>query len=143
MATIESKKAAASTDEPKKPAAKKVVTKKVAAPKAEVVAPKAAKVDAAKAARFAHTLVSPRVSEKAAMLAAKNVFVFNVPVTANKIDVRKAVEAQYGVNVVSVNTIRGDGKQSLRGRVAGRRNAWKKALVQLKPGQKIDLYEGV
>lgn len=144
------KKAAAdSADEQKnaaakasKPVAKKAPAKKKAAP-ATTDAPKSVKADAVKLARHAHTLISPRVSEKAAILASKGVFVFNVPVSANKVEVRKAVEAMYGVNVVSVNTVRGEGKPMQRGRRPGSRNRWKKALVQLKPGQKIDLYEGV
>ena len=98
---------------------------------------------AAKASRFAHLLVSPRVSEKAAMLASKGVYVFNVPVSANKVEVKKAVEAQYNVKVDSVNTVRGPGKIVRRGGTSGVRNMWKKALVTLMNGQKIDIYEGV
>lgn len=147
MALFERKKKAAAepAEEPKKaakPAAKKApAKKKVEAATSE--APKAVKADAAKVARFAHILLSPRVSEKAAILASKGVFAFNVPVSANKVEIRKAIEAVYGVNVVSVNTVRGEGKPMQRGRRPGSRNRWKKALVQLKPGQKIDLYEGV
>lgn len=97
----------------------------------------------AKAAKFAPTLISPRVSEKAAVLAHKGTYVFNVPVTANKVEIKKAVEAFFKVNVVGVRTVRGVGKIVRRGRTAGLRNRWKKAIVSLKHGQKIDLYEGV
>jgi large subunit ribosomal protein L23 len=96
-----------------------------------------------KTAKFAFTLISPRVSEKAAILASKGTYVFNVPVSSNKVEVAKAIETFYKVKVVGVRTIRGMGKLVRRGRTAGIRNRWKKALVTLKAGQKIELYEGV
>lgn len=88
-------------------------------------------------------LLAPRVSEKAAALASRGVYVFNVPVWANKVEVRKAVEALYKVDVTSVKTARGIGKAVARGRIRGRRQNWKKALVSLKKGQTINLHEGV
>lgn len=88
-------------------------------------------------------LFSPRVSEKAAMLASKGTYVFNVPVWTNKSEVCKAVEALYKVNVAEVRTARGIGKRMARGRIRGRRQNWKKALVTLKKGQTINLHEGV
>lgn len=88
-------------------------------------------------------LVAPRVSEKAATLAGKGTYVFNVPVSANKVEIKKAVESLYAVSVTSVRTSRGIGKRMVRGRIAGQRNRWKKALITLKSGQKIELHEGV
>lgn len=88
-------------------------------------------------------LLSPKVSERAAELAAKNVYVFNVPVSAEKINIAKAVEQLYGVKVEKVRTARGEGKPIYRGHKKGRRNQWKKAFVSVKKGQTIDLYEGV
>ncbi|HEU0051149.1 MAG TPA: 50S ribosomal protein L23 [Patescibacteria group bacterium] len=85
----------------------------------------------------------PHVSERAARQTERNVYVFDVPVSAEKISIRKAVESLYKVNVIGVRTIRHAGKPVYRGRRPGVRNAWKKALVTLAPGQKIDLYEGV
>jgi large subunit ribosomal protein L23 len=64
-------------------------------------------------------------------------------VDATKIEIRKAVEALYKVNVVAVRTVRNLGKIVRRGRISGQRNRSKKAFVTLKAGQKIDLYEGV
>ncbi|MBI5654405.1 50S ribosomal protein L23 [Candidatus Uhrbacteria bacterium] len=87
--------------------------------------------------------VAPRISEKSAVLTSSGKYVFDVPVTANKVEVRKAIEALYGVKVQDVNTVRGIGKAVSRGRIAGRRNRWKKAIVTLKKGQKIDLFVGV
>ena len=88
-------------------------------------------------------LRSPRVSEKAAVSASNNVYVFNVPVTAEKIEIARAVQDLYHVKVIGVRTARGIGKHLVRGRRVGVRNNWKKAFVVVKKGQKIDLYEGV
>ncbi len=83
---------------------------------------------------------TPRISEKASRLVQEgNTYTFNVPISAEKIAIRKAIEARYGVKVVSVRTVRGPGKIVRRGRISGRRNAWKKALVELATGQTIDL----
>lgn len=125
-------------DAPKKAAASKSAAK--AEKKEETSMPAAPK---AKIAAVAMRLVSPRVSEKAAVLAAKGTYVFNVPIEANKLEVRKAVETIYQVKVSDVRTIRGEGKIVRRGRTAGRRNRWKKALVTLTKGQSLNLYEGV
>lgn len=88
-------------------------------------------------------LVAPHVSEKAAVLASKGTYVFDVPCSANKLEVRKAVESLYSVHVSDVRMVRGKGKVVRRGRVAGSRKDWKKALVSLKKGEKLDLYQGV
>ncbi|MBU1032399.1 MAG: 50S ribosomal protein L23 [Patescibacteria group bacterium] len=88
-------------------------------------------------------LLTPHVSEKAAELASKGTYVFDVPITVNKIEIQKAVESLYKVDVDQVRTVRGIGKVVRFGRTHGQRAKWKKALVTLKKGQKIDLYEGV
>ncbi len=88
-------------------------------------------------------LRSPHVSEKAATLAQRGTYVFNVPIEAEKVSIKKAVEALYKVKVSAVRTIRHEGKPTKRGRRAGVRNRWKKALVTLVKGQRIDIYEGV
>jgi large subunit ribosomal protein L23 len=116
---------------------KTAVKAKVAEAKVGVITPKGI------GGNSSMLLVSPRVSEKAAHLAAKGTYVFNVPISANKVEVRKAVEALYKVHVTDVRTMRGKGKIVARARIAGRRNNWKKALVTLKSGEKLDLYEGV
>ncbi len=96
-----------------------------------------------KAGMFSGLLLKPHVSEKAAVLADRGIYVFDVPISANKVEIGKAVEAIYKVNVTHVRTQRGIGKVMNRGRIKGRRNAWKKALVELKKGQTITLVEGV
>lgn len=88
-------------------------------------------------------LIRPHVTEKAAHLAELGTYVFEVPFEAEKIAIRKAVESLYKVKVSDVRTIRHAGKPVFRGRRHGARNRWKKALVTLAAGQKIDLYEGV
>ena len=83
---------------------------------------------------------TPRISEKSSRLTQqRNTYTFNVPISAEKVAIRKAIEARYGVKVMTVRTVRGAGKIVRRGRVEGRRNAWKKAMVQLKSGQTIDV----
>ena len=111
--------------------------------KSTLLAEDAVSASPAKTAPVAALLSSPRVSEKAAILSSKGTYVFNVPVTAGKVAIRKAVESQYKVRVVRVNTIRGEGKVVRRGRIEGRRSNWKKALVTLAKGQTIDLHQGV
>lgn len=88
-------------------------------------------------------LITPWVSEKAAHHADAGTYVFRVRTDANKVEIGKAVEALWSVQVESVRTVRGKGKV-FRGRARkGKRVNWKKALVTLKKGQTIDLYEGV
>lgn len=113
-------------------------SQQAAAAKADV-----AKANQGQAGRSYYILRSPRVSEKAANMSAHNVYVLNVPVEANKLEIAKAVKDLYGVKVEAVRTARGIGKKLKRGRMTGQRNRWKKAYVAIKQGQKIDLYEGV
>jgi len=88
-------------------------------------------------------LLTPWVSEKAAHQADKGTYVFKVAISANKVEIQKAVESLWNVKVVSVRTIRGAGKMMGARSRQGKRANWKKALVTLKKGQLIDLYEGV
>ncbi|MCR4278739.1 MAG: 50S ribosomal protein L23 [bacterium] len=88
-------------------------------------------------------LVTPWVSEKAAQQADAGTYVFKVAMSANKIEIQKAVESLWDVKVDSVRTIRGKGKVFGARTRHGKRADWKKALVTLKKGQLIDLYEGV
>lgn len=88
-------------------------------------------------------LRKPHVSEKAAYLAQSGTYVFDVPVDAEKVSIKKAVESLYQVKVSAVRTIRHEGKPVTRGRRGGERQRWKKALVTLVKGQTIDIYEGV
>jgi large subunit ribosomal protein L23 len=62
---------------------------------------------------------------------------------ANKIEIKYAVEKLWNVNVLKVRTAIVRGKQKRVGRYLGRRSNWKRALVTLAPGQKIEFFEGV
>jgi large subunit ribosomal protein L23 len=72
----------------------------------------------------------------------QNVVAFQVRPDANKVEIRAAVEAVFNVKVSAVRTASFEGKLKRMGRFQGRRRDWKKALVKLAPGHKIDLVEG-
>jgi len=74
----------------------------------------------------------------------ENIVAFEVDSRANKIEVKKAVEAQFkDVKVEDVRILRGHGKVRRQGRWVGRRSDWKKAYVRLQEGSKIEFFEGV
>jgi large subunit ribosomal protein L23 len=72
-----------------------------------------------------------------------NQLVFEVDRRANKIEIKKAVEKIFKVQVTDVCTMNYQGKPKRMGRFVGRRPHWKKAVVTLKPGQKVEFFEGV
>ncbi len=85
----------------------------------------------------------PRITEKGTRLKEKNnVLTFEVKVNANKVQVRKAVEGIFKVKVADITTVKNAGKSKRMGQRIGRRSDWKKAYVTLKPGEKIDIFEG-
>ncbi|MDP1541452.1 MAG: 50S ribosomal protein L23 [Moraxellaceae bacterium] len=89
--------------------------------------------------RLLQVLVAPHVSEKATMIAEKhNQVVFKVRRDANKLEIKKAVEDLFKVEVEQVNTTLVKGKNKRFGRSLGRRQDYKKAYVSLKPGNEID-----
>lgn len=88
-------------------------------------------------------LVKPLITEKATNLVEQGKYAFIVSLNTNKIEIAKAVKDIYGVEVTAVNIIRMQGKRVTRGKVKGKRNDFKKAIVSLKKGQSIELYEGV
>jgi len=88
-------------------------------------------------------LVKPLITEKATELSAHNQYAFVISQAANKIEVAKAIQAVYGVKALSVNIIAMKGKAVTRGRIQGKRKDWKKAIVTLKKGESIKIYEGV
>lgn len=92
-------------------------------------------------------LKRPIVTEKMTALQEKGQYAFEVDRNANKIDIARAVEKKFNVTVTSVRTLRhkGKGKSQLtrRGRFAGRTAAWKKAVVSLKTGDKIEFFQNV
>jgi len=116
--------------------------KKAKAPKA----PKAKKPAGAKPvadARSYDVLLAPVVTEKTTMMSEHSKVVFKVRTDARKGEIKKAVEALFGVTVERVNTINGGGKvKAFRGMI-GTRQDFKKAVITLAKGQSIDLAAGV
>ena len=88
-------------------------------------------------------LLKPLVTEKSTTLAGKNQYVFEVDLRANKTQVKESVELVFDVNVLRVNTMVVKGKRRRYGRSLVKRPDWKKAIVTLKPGDSIELFEGV
>jgi len=87
---------------------------------------------------------APLISEKGSFLTEEaNQVLFKVRPDANKIEVKKAVEALFKVKVEKVRMARYLGKIRRVGRSAGRRSDWKKAYVTLREGDKIDFFSGV
>ena len=86
----------------------------------------------------------PLVTEKGSdMLANGNWVVFRVHPEANKIQIREAVQKIFDVKVLHVNTQIVQGKKKRFGKAIGVSKTWKKAMVQLKEGEKIEIFEGV
>jgi len=92
------------------------------------------------------TIVRPVVSEKSTVLGEDGKYVFEVAPEANKIQIKAAVEEAFAnkkINVATVNILHVPGKTRRRGRSVGKTRSWKKAIVTLKSGQRLDLFEGV
>lgn len=87
-------------------------------------------------------LIRPIVTEKSTALMEQGKYTFRVPLAATKIQIRQAVEQIFKVKVQAVNIMRYEGKLKRMGRTQGRRSDWKKAVVTLKPGEAIELFEG-
>jgi large subunit ribosomal protein L23 len=88
-------------------------------------------------------ILSPVITEKATNVSEHNQVVFRVPLTATKREVKAAVEGLFDVEVIAVNTIRVMGKvKRTRGRI-GRRSDYKKAIVTLAEGARIDVTTGI
>jgi large subunit ribosomal protein L23 len=85
----------------------------------------------------------PLVTEKGTYLASEHKYAFHVDPLANKTQIKQAVEKTFNVKVVAVNVMNVRGKQRRWGRRTSLRPAWKKAIVTLVPGDKIELFEGV
>lgn len=84
-------------------------------------------------------IVAPVISEKTTELGAQNQYVFRVKPNANKVEIRKAVSRLYGVTVTGVRIINIPKKRRRLGRFEGYKSGYKKAVVGVKKGDKIDL----
>jgi large subunit ribosomal protein L23 len=92
-------------------------------------------------------LKRPIVTEKMTALQEKGVYAFEVELGANKIEIAQAVSRKFNVTVLGVRTIRHKGKKksqmTRKGRFEGRTSMWKKAIVRLKEGDKIEFFQNI
>ena len=88
-------------------------------------------------------VIRPVVSEKSYVLAAANRYTFRVSPSAHKTQIRQAVEALFDVHVVDVRTLSVKSKPKRRGVSRGRTRTWKKAIVQVRAGETIPIFQGL
>lgn len=94
----------------------------------------------AKNGKFSYEAIKqPHISEKASYSAEKDQYIFEISPNYNKKEIKNAVEGLYGVDVLSVNMIKIPAKKRRLGRTEGFRKAYKKAVVKIKNGQKIEI----
>jgi large subunit ribosomal protein L23 len=87
-------------------------------------------------------IIRPVVSEKSYVLAANDKYTFRVHPDAHKTQIRQAVEELFQVRVQAVNVIKVQPKPKRRGLIRGQKPGWKKAIVQLREGDSIEIFEG-
>lgn len=86
----------------------------------------------------------PLVTEKTTLQKElNNQVTFKVDKRANRVEIKDAVEKNFNTKVKQVRTVQVKGKVKQRGKIIGKRKDWKKAIVTLMPGQRIDFFEGV
>lgn len=88
-------------------------------------------------------LLRPLITEKTTAMMQDNKYTFVVRLTANKVEIRQAIEEIFKVKVLKVNTVRVLGKTKRMGRTQGKRPDYKKAIVTLAAGETIPFFEGV
>jgi large subunit ribosomal protein L23 len=88
-------------------------------------------------------IIRPVVSEKSYVLAANDMYTFRVHPDAHKTQIRQAVEQLFDVKVVEVRTMSVKSKPKRRGLTSGRTRAWKKAVVQVRSGDTIPIFQGL
>ena len=86
-------------------------------------------------------LIKPVVTEKSSALMAEGKYTFRVDKDANKIEIKYAVETVFKVNVTDVRTMNMPGKMKRQGKTMGMTPEWKKAVVTLKPGQRLPIFD--
>lgn len=88
---------------------------------------------------YTNIIIAPVVTEKSAYANENNVYTFKVAKSANKIQIKKAIEKAFGVTVVNVNTLNTKSKAKRVGKYTGKTKTYKKAFVTVKDGDKIEL----
>jgi large subunit ribosomal protein L23 len=150
----EDKNKKAATDKKVEP--KKELVKKVEAPKSTTLKVKedVGKIEADKEVKSKkvkkedsklafEVLIKPLITEKVTNLVSLNKYAFKVSNNANKVKIKRAIKALYGFEPLSVNIINERGKRVTYGRIKGKKSNWKKAIITLKAGDKLEIYEGV
>ena len=88
-------------------------------------------------------IIRPVVTEKSYALAAAGKYTFRVHADAHKTQIRQAVESLFDVKVLDVRTMSVKSKPKRRGATSGRTSAWRKAIVQVRPGETIPIFQGM
>ena len=88
-------------------------------------------------------IIRPVVSEKSYVLATADRYTFRVHADAHKTQIKQAVEQLFDVNVVEVRTLSVKSKPKRRGYTSGRTRSWKKAIVQVRPGDSIPIFQSL
>ena len=88
---------------------------------------------------YTDIIIAPVITEKSAHQAEQNVYTFKVASSANKIEIKKAIEAAFGVKVEKVNTLNTKAKDKRVGRYTGKTQTYKKAYITLADGEKIEI----
>ena len=88
-------------------------------------------------------IIRPLITEKSMDDSEFNRYTFEVAKNANKIEIKNAIEEIFKVSVVNVNTVNVHGKMKRMGRHQGRTASWKKAIVTLREGDSIEVFEGL
>ena len=93
--------------------------------------------------QHSQVIIRPVVSEKSYVLSAANKYTFRVHPDAHKTEIRQAVESLFDVKVLEVRTMSIKSKPKRRGLTRGRSRSWKKAIVQVRPGETIPIFRGL
>ena len=101
------------------------------------------KIKGAYSPKAYETLLRPLITEKASEISVLNKYVFAIDPRMNKIDVKKAIRTIYEVDPISVNILNISGRKVRYGKTRGKTKSWKKAVVTLRKGDSIEVYEGV
>lgn len=109
------------------------------ATKAKVQPSTTRKIRETKPGQAHRVLKTPQVTEKSTDLAKENQYVFKVFPKSNKVEIKKAISQLYGVDVLGVKIIKVPAKKRRLGRISGWRKGYKKAIVRLREGQKIEV----
>lgn len=91
---------------------------------------------------LSRVLVEPIVTEAATILIEQNKYIFKIAPRATKLQVKMAIEKIYNVKVEKINTVSVPKKARSRGRIPGWKSGYRKAIVTLKEGNKMDVFEG-